>query len=316
MHRHLYFPIVAIVFGLLLSAAPASHATVIDRVAAVVNNQAIALSELNSAWLGSRNLPGAPASREALLTHMVELSLQRQLAENKGIAPSQEEIDQTVLGIMMDNNISSVEALEQALAAENRSLSDLEGDIANQMAQFRLIQQEVASQVRLSDAQLHDYYREHQDRFIVDQRIHVRQIHIAVDADNDPDGIQAMTKLQSQINDRESYLEAEKGLAGSPGITVGEVGEFARGELTQALDAVLFALPEGGVSAPVTLPSGSTIFFIDRIVGGTAPAFSGVQGQVQELATQAATEQRLVGWLADLKRNAYIEIHDLGPEPK
>jgi len=215
---------------------------------------------------------------------------------------------------MMDNDIPSVEMLEQALAAENRSLSDLEGEIATQMAQFRLIQQEIASQVHLSDAALGDYFHEHQDRFIADQRIHVRQILIAAGAGDDPDG--AIAKLHRQITDRESFIEAEKGLANSPGITVGEVGEFGRGELMPALDAVLFALPEGGVSAPVTLPSGSAIFLIDRMVGGTVPRFAEVREQVREQATLHATEQRLTAWLADLKRNAYIEIHDLGPEPK
>ena len=101
MRRTLTTSMASAALGLLLIAAPLAQATVIDRVAAVVNNQAIALSELNSAWVGSRGLPGAPASREALLTHMVELSLQRQRAEALGMSASQADIDQAVLGIMM-----------------------------------------------------------------------------------------------------------------------------------------------------------------------------------------------------------------------
>ena len=318
MHQHPRPAFAAIALGLLLFAfVPGSAgATVIDRVVAVVNNEAITLSDLNRTWVNSRNLPGAPVGRDALLTQMVERVLLSQRATVLNIAAAEPDIQDALAGVMGENNITSFAALDAALAEEGRNISDLEADLAYQINQYRLIQREVLPRVQLSDEALRVYYQENKATFAQNLRIRVRQIHISQGSNPaDPSGAQAVAKLRDQVINRESFLKAEAGLKETSGISVGEIGEFGRGELMPALDAVLFALPDGGVSTPVSLPTGTAIFLIDGVSGGTVPPFDEVQDQVRALAAQAQTGQVINTWLGELKKNAHIEIHDLGPDP-
>jgi peptidyl-prolyl cis-trans isomerase SurA len=308
----------AIALGLLLitSAPNNAEATVIDRVVAVINNEAITLSDLNRNWIASRNLPGAPLDRDTLLTQMVERVLLSQRAVALNIAATGPDIQDALAGVMGENNITSFDALDAALAEEGRDITDLEEDLTYQINQYRLIQREVVPQVRLSQEELKAFYRDNPGAFSQSERIRVRQIHITQEADSaNPAETEAVAKLWKQVNNRESFLKAEEALKGTHGIAVGEIGEFGRGELMPALDAVLFALPEGGVSDPVTLPTGTAIFLLDEISGGTVPPFDQVQDQVRTLAVQSHTGQVLKTWLGELKGNAHIEIHDLGPDP-
>lgn len=293
---------------------PAAAAEVMDRVVAVVNHEAIPLSELNRRWLATHGVEGAPATRGALLTRLIEVSLEKQRAADLGIAPGPTEVDDTVSGIMADNGIPSLDALSAALAQDGRSLAEFRDEITTQITLFRLVQREVSARIRLTEQALREYYDAHPDQFSQPARVHVRQIFVQHPPD-DADAARTMATLRARITGRDTFLEAEKGLAGQPGIQVGALGALGRGEMMPELERALFALPEGGVSEPLPLPGGTALFLVDRLEGGAPPPFEAALDRVRERATAAETERRMADWLAALKVNAHIEIRDLGPEP-
>ena len=284
----------------------------IDRVVAVVNSEAITQSELDERWAQVQQVPGAPTSRESLLTRMIELKLQQQRAKMLRMAAQPADIDAALAGILEDNNIPSLEALEKVLRAENRSLAEFRKEIATQISLMRVIQAEVTSKVRLDEAELRTYYNAHPDEFKANGTIRLRQIHLAIDdTAEDATGAVTMAELRKKVTDRKAFMAAEAGLAGQPGITVGAAGEFSRDELLPALANALDQLPEGAVSKPITLPNGTAIFLVDAVTGTEPMPFEQIVPLVRERATKAATERQLAKWLTSLKANAYIEIRTL-----
>ncbi len=294
------------------SPAENTDPLVIDRVVAVVNSEAITLSELDERWSQLRGTPGAPTTREALLARMIELKLQRQRAITLKVAAQPEEIEDALTGILTDNNIPSMTDLEKLLAKDGRSLAQFRKEIGTQISLMRVMQAEVTSKIHLSEADLHSYYDAHRSEFVTNGIIHLRQIHLALDnTAEDSTGARTMAKLRQRVNDRADFMAAEKGLSGQPGITVGAAGEFARDELLPELSDALFNLPKGAVSQPITLPNGTAIFLVDTITGGEVPPFDRVIPLIRERANSIAARRVMVHWLNDLKANAYIEMRDL-----
>ncbi len=285
---------------------------VIDRVVAVVNSEAITQSELDERWEQMRQIPGAPSSREALLARMIELRLQQQRAKALRMSADATDVENALNGILEDNNIPSLTALENVLKAEGRSLAEFRKEIATQISLMRVIQAEVTSQVRLGEAELRAYYDAHPDEFREKGTVRLRQIHLAIDdTAEDATGAVTMAELRKKVVDRKTFMAAEAGLANQPGITVGAAGEFSPDELLPELAEALDQLPEGAVTKPVSLPNGTAIFLVDAITGTEPMPFERIIPLVRERATAAATERQLAKWLSQLKADAYIEIRTL-----
>ncbi|MFQ5508739.1 MAG: peptidyl-prolyl cis-trans isomerase [Leptospirillia bacterium] len=305
---------VTLLLTCILSLSIPAQAVVIDRVAAVVGNEAITLSELTENWARQQNAPtdpASPTSREALLGRMIDLKLQVQRARELGIAAASGEVERAIAGVMEDKHLPSLAALEAALAEEGRSLEDFRREVRDQITLGRVVQREVYAAIRVTDADISNYYATHPEAFTQPGRVQLRQIHVG--SQGLPEADRALAErtvrvLAEEVTGAEAFARAEAALSGSPAISVGDAGTLDVGQLRAELAEAITATPEGGVTPPVTLPTGTAIFLIEKKFPAAPQSLAEVYETARTLATETQVTARLAQWMAELKQATRIEI--------
>lgn len=296
---------------LLLLATPA-NAVVIDQVVAVVGDQVITLSELNDEWKIARATPqDPPITRAELLSRMIDLELQMIRARKMGLTPTNADVEQAIADIIADNHLPSMDALEQALAGEGKTIAVLRKEITRQMSLMRLLQREVKGQVRVGDAETRAYYHAHPEAFTPPDTVQLRQIIFSLDGLSQADrgqAVAAIGRVREQVSDKGSFRAAERRLKGTEGVIAGRAGEFSITDLHPAIAAAVSGLSEGEVSGLVPLPTGLGLFLLDRRYRDAPAPFEQVADQARELATAEATQKRLTEWVASLKTHTPVVI--------
>jgi peptidyl-prolyl cis-trans isomerase SurA len=314
--------VVAMVVAMALAtalAAPA-RAEVIDRVAAAVGGEAIPQSEVDETWAAVQATPApgrpAPASRDEVLSRMVDVRVQLERAREAGLEARPEDVEQALTRIMADNGVHSLSELSAALEREGRTLEDLRRDVRDQITVLRLVQREVTSKLRVPTEQLRAYYDAHPEQFSTGRTVHVRQIVFVTAGLSDDEAAKAakgLVALRSKVTGREAFRLAEKQLGDTPGVVTGDAGRLAEDELRPDLARILFSLEPGQVSPPVQLPNGVGIFLVDSRDPGTPKPFDEALPDVRQAVTQQESMARGAEWLARLKRGAYIEVKGEAP---
>jgi peptidyl-prolyl cis-trans isomerase C len=81
----------------------------------------------------------------------------------------------------------------------------------------------------------------------------------------------------------------------------GKLGDIARGQLYPEVDAALFALEEGAVSAPVESEMGFHILLCERIEPARALPFPQVKDRIRAALEKRRRREAQRAWLAELR---------------
>jgi len=154
--------------SLFLCASSVLHArpTIIevDRIAAVVDNNVITLSELKEqsrAAISRLEKQGTPLPpRDVLERQMLERMImdraQTQLAREYGITVSEAELDQTIARIASNNRVS-MDQFKAMLREDGISLASFREDIRHDILITRLREREIDSRIMVSEAEIDNY---------------------------------------------------------------------------------------------------------------------------------------------------------------
>ncbi len=153
-------------FALLpaLVSAQSRQPIAIDRVAAVVNSEAITLNELTerlatvSRQLRSRGtpLPARDVLEKQLLERLIVDRLQLQFAKEGGMRIADAELDAALRRIAENNRLSLAE-FRTALERDGITWSRFREDIREEMVVARLREREVESRIVVSDGEIDNY---------------------------------------------------------------------------------------------------------------------------------------------------------------
>ncbi|HXX82650.1 MAG TPA: peptidylprolyl isomerase [Casimicrobiaceae bacterium] len=145
-------------------ARPAPRVTSVDRVVAVVNDEAITQHDLNDAMgvvlqqMRQQKLQPPPEDvleRQVLERLITEKAL-LQYAKETGLKVDDTQIERTLQRIAQDNKLS-VEDFRKALAQQGISYPKYREDIRNEIIVQRLREREVESRLTVSDAEVDQY---------------------------------------------------------------------------------------------------------------------------------------------------------------
>ena len=159
-------PFLVALFALLpaLVQAQARQPIAVDRVIAVVNDEAITLNELRdrlatvSRQLKSRGtpLPAREVLEKQLLERLIVDRLQMQFAKESGLRVPDAELD-AALRRIADNNRLSLAEFRDALARDGIEWRRFREDIREEMTLARLREREVESRIVVSDGEIENY---------------------------------------------------------------------------------------------------------------------------------------------------------------
>jgi peptidyl-prolyl cis-trans isomerase C len=95
----------------------------------------------------------------------------------------------------------------------------------------------------------------------------------------------------------------------------GRLGTLRRGQLYPELDAVLFSLPEGGISGPMESDMGFHLLWCERIHRGVELPFSKVRPRIRQLLEDRAGRNCQKAWISALRRSRSSGSNSTGGRP-
>lgn len=302
---------------LLGTHAPVARAEVIERVVAVVNDDAIFLSELRrraSPFL-EQVLSGASESErqtridklyDQFLRELVDEQLIEQAARKLSIAVSSSEVDQAIDNVRSQNNLTS-EKFWEAVKGQGFTEKQYRADVRKQLLRLKVTNQRVRSRVNVNDATVKEEYEDRVRKARRRQRFRAAHIFMALPATASATEVSEAMKSANALraaltNDNFDTRMTERG--------GGDLGWLDQGDLPEALENALLGLEPGQISTPARGPSGIHIFQLrERQSGGVQfPAYEEAKDTIyRELLDRAMARQQEL-FLAELRRAAVIEV--------
>ena len=147
--------------ALLASIGLTSQAATLDRVVAVVNQDVVLASQLDSlitkvqrdAVTHNQQLPEYSQLRKQALERLIGESLVVQLADRQGLKVSDTQLDQTLASIASDQKMS-VEQLKQEAAADGLSEAQFREQIRREMLMSEVRRNQMRQRINISDQEV------------------------------------------------------------------------------------------------------------------------------------------------------------------
>jgi peptidyl-prolyl cis-trans isomerase SurA len=305
-----------VVAALLLMGMPASSArAAVDRLVAVVNDEIITESELESARalagldLLAEILPGIrdreprPGVRNTL-DSLIDQRLLLHEASLLGVTATDDEARAAVKALGEQRRLDDV---------HGASSDDIRRHVQEQLTIVKLVNREVRSKILLNAADVETYYRAHPDRFARPGRFRLQQIFIKSPADAPP-ASRAAAKAEAEAVRADAAAGADfQDLArrrsqGPEATHGGDLGWVRRGELLPEIDAVLDQLKPGEISPVLDTALGFHIINLVESQAATPRPLDDVRSDVEELVYQEHATTYYRQWIRQLRSRSHIDV--------
>ena len=310
----------------LLSGASAGHGELVDRIAAIVNDDVITLSEWVEAvepYAGQirQSLYGPQQRdevfsrlRQDVLNRMIDQKLTDQESQRLGVVVDESEVDERIDQIMGAQSISE-EDLEKALQDQGYTQEEYRHRIKEQMLRMQLINLEVKSKIAITEEEIEDYYDQHKEGYQEQGRYHLRTILVRVSSSaTAEESGEALKRIEAAVEAFEAGVEFE-GLAQrySDDITAkegGDLGLFQIDELSREFRETVRGMKEGEISPIIETPQGYQIVMLEQITHEEGKSLEEAKLQIQDKLYNELVEKKYKAWLEELRERSYIEIID------
>jgi peptidyl-prolyl cis-trans isomerase SurA len=329
-HRWTSLPKAALAVGLALLASTV-RAEMVDRVAAVVNNEIITLGEVMKRAapdLQRADQDTAPENRakkhEELIRKVLDVLidekvLDQELKEAK-ITIDDKQVDASVQEVMKRYNFTP-DQFAQAVANEGLSLSDYREQMRKQLGRYQLLREKVSKLVKVSEADVRSEYDRMAREEGKEMEVHVRHIVVQVPANApqaDVDKAYAAAKAIS-VEARQAGVDfaelAKKRSQGSSAADGGDLGFFRRGAMVPAFEKVAFSLKPGEVSDPVRTSLGWHVLKLEEMRAIGLLPLAELKPQIEEKLRREQGERASLQYVKQLRAAAVVDVK-LGPPPQ
>jgi len=304
---------------------------VAEEIIVRVNDQIITRSDLErGAEILQGELAQNPGANDAaerqrnMLRDLIDQQLLISKAKELGVN-ADAEVVRRLDDIRKQNNLPSMEALEEAARKQGVSFEDFKANIRNSVMTQSVVRDEVGRTIRLTRADEQKYYDAHKEEF--NQPEQVRLAEILVPTPATPDDA-ALAAAQAKADETYAKLKAgadftatAKTVSGGPTAAQGgDLGVFRRGQLAKVLEDKTFALPVGGFTEPTRTRQGFVILkAVDHVQPGVPP-LEKIEPEVQNAMYQQAVQPALRTYLTKLREDSYVDVKpgfvDTGASPK
>ena len=253
---------------LFVAASHLAHAEDLDAVAASVNGQAIACSDVATDTdaliktlhqLGAKSLPPrSELEQRSLDARIVEL-LQQQAAKRLDISVSDDELSQAMADIETRNNIPAGR-LPDVLKAQGLDVDDYKKKLRARLLSSKLINVAVREKIKISEESMQEYYRKHLEHPQPIRELRLSQILIALPQEPTPEQVVKAKAKADAVRHKwaagQNFEQLARLYSDSPDAKQGgDLGWHATGTLNSRFDSI-FALAKGQVSEPIRSPAG------------------------------------------------------------
>jgi len=273
-------PLVALLL-LVLPLTPV-NAELLDRIAAIVNDDVVLESELEqrldlvrqqiSARGENTRLPPEDVLKQQVLDRLILESIQTQIAQQQGIRISDRQLNEALERIASQNNMTLAQ-FREALIAEGQDYDEAREQIRREILLSQVQQSNVNRRISVSDQEVQNFLNSELGQKEVQAEFKLRNILIALPDGASPEMIrQADDKaheLYQQLQDGADFAELALAVSNAPNaLQGGELGWRRESELPETLAAAIDKLSPGQISQPIRTPGGFHILKVEDKRGG------------------------------------------------
>jgi parvulin-like peptidyl-prolyl isomerase len=319
---------VVLIASALAVCSAADNVKVVEEIAAKVNGDIITRGELARKRIeaeaeAKRQGLSGPRLQQAVddwaanaLREEIDTLLLVQKGKDLNISVDSE-VTRRLAEIQVQQKISDPDKF-QAFIRENSGMSyeDFKLQMKNQMLTQRVIGQEVARAVVVTEAEAQKFYDEHKSEYMrKESQVFLSQIVISTEGKS-PAQVAVAEKKATDLATRAKKGEKFNELARDNSDDVetakngGQIGPMTKGLLDKPIEDLVFAQKKGYVSDPIRRPASFVILKVDeRFEAGQAP-FEEVKGEIQDRLTQTRMEPKVRVYLTSLREDAFLEIKE------
>ncbi|MBL8953638.1 MAG: peptidylprolyl isomerase [Myxococcaceae bacterium] len=308
----------------VLVALPAS-AELVDRIAAVVNKDIIALSEVEGRAQGElqriRAEGGDPQKRseqrEAAMKRSLDMLIGEKLMEGQlrelNIDVSDAEVDLGIEDVKRQNQIDG-EQFEKLLMQEGYSMSSYRGFMKKHLARLKLINLKVRSKVKVSDEDVKGEYAKLSKMESEDAEVHARHLLVQVAPKATADQVEAAHKkaIALAAEARQAGVDfielAKKKSEGPSAADGGDLGFFRRGVMVPEFERAAFNLPVGGISDPIRTKFGWHVIKVEERRAVAAKSFEELRDQIRNRMMAQQLEKYTDQYINELRAQAVVDV--------
>lgn len=317
----------------VLAVAPAARATIVERVVAVIGERPVLWTELLHRAMSGRvqirtqtHDPNVISVQEQemykeLLDRMIDDRLEEQQADKAHISVTPEEIDRGIANIagqaqaQQGRAVTTADVLDEV---RRRGLTeqDFREEIKRQILEGKLIELRVRPRVHITDQDALSAYqhwiKEVRDQETIDVRVLALRVPAAASETQLNARIKEAQDLAADVRRGADFCKLVEKYSDdvSSRPSCGSRGPQPFGTLLPAIQDAVRATKPGSVSDPVPVNLGQeeAIVLVMPLGAARVPAYAEVKDDMMQKALIDGLEHARKQWLADLRRNVYIDV--------
>ncbi|MGH8736233.1 MAG: peptidylprolyl isomerase [Burkholderiales bacterium] len=303
--------VLVLCFAFPLGALGQQGPALVDRIVAVVNKEAITLSELDDQVATAERqlkrqgtpLPDHAALERQVLDRLILVKAQLQLAKESGIRVDDLQLDRAVERIAQNNNMT-LAAFRSALERDGVLFDKFRDEVRDQIILSRLREREVDNKIQVSDSEIDLYLEQNKDAAKQRTEYNVAHILIRLPDQASPERIEAArAKAEKARAEALAGADFAKLVAsysdGADALTGGELGWRSEERLPELFTTALKNMQPNGISQVLRSPAG---FHLLKLLGRRDAAGSNGPPVMQTHARQILIRTSDAVSEADAKR--------------
>ena len=296
---------------------------VVDRVAATVNGDVVTLSDLEeragAEWARAERMDPGPAREEArraalqrALDSVVAEKLLAKQAEVLQLDVTDAQIDAAIADIRTRNHFDDAQ-LDRALADQGLDRATFRQQVRRELETYQVLNYKVRGRVKLTDADVRNYYQTHSQEFGGEEELKVRHIFLplpegASKAEEEKAralGEKVLQRLKTGEDFGKVAREVSKGPSAEEG---GDIGWLRRGTVQKQLEDAAFALKDGQISPVVRAGPGLHILKVEARRTGGGKSFEEAKEEIRTRLYEEQVGSYRQAYIEELKKSALIEV--------
>lgn len=311
---------------LLLACVGTAQAGVVDRIAAVVNDEVVTLSEVYELGGGFITERTKDAPDDLGVRRAAELEVLDSIVRRRLVSQEMRRLQLEVTDVEVDRAIDDVarrhgsdrSTVREEIERSGMTWTQYRSEIRESIQEQKFVQAIIRPRISENEDQIRDAYRRMSDGTDAPQIAELGALFLAF-----PDGagdaakkavLAKATAASRRVSRGESFAEVSAELDQGPyGAKGGEMGTYKQGELLDILDKPAFATEVGKLTAPII--TGQGVFLIEVRSRKAAPVrkYEEVRDEIAAKIYQGQIAREKDTWYQQTRRSAAVEIKLLTP---
>jgi peptidyl-prolyl cis-trans isomerase SurA len=299
-------------------ALPPDDPDVLDRVVAIVNNDAITLTELQESILyykaENKGQNGDEADlQRRLIDRLIESRLQLQEAAREQVVAEESELADELAALMKRTNAKTPDEFEAVVRQQGLTMEAVKKRIREQIMIAKVIRRKVAFRVSVTEQEIDRYLTDNRQKLETGLTYHARHILIPPDGELKDAAWGSARERAEEAYGRllagEDFAQVAKEVSrDGTAADGGDLGTLRRGELAEDIESEILKLRPGEVGAPFRTELGYHIVRLESKETLAGEALLRTRQQIRDILFREKYQARLDVWLGEIKQRAVIEV--------